>query len=118
MCALLCWYRDIFSLTKNPQLLSDCVTLLVDHIKKRCSDVDVIVGLDARGFIFGSLVAQQMSLPFVPVRKEGKLPGETIKVAYTLEYAKVITLYSTHNHFCGLCPSLPGLTRGQQYVSK
>ena len=86
----MCWYRDIFSLTKNPHLLSDCVTLLVDHIKKHSSDVDVIVGLDARGFIFGSLVAQQMSLPFVPVRKEGKLPGETIKVAYTLEYNKVI----------------------------
>jgi len=81
--------RDIFSLTKNPQLLSDCVVLLVDHIRNHCSDVDVIVGLDARGFIFGSLVAQQMSLPFVPVRKEGKLPGETIKVAYSLEYAEV-----------------------------
>jgi len=86
------WCRDIFSLTKNPRLLSDCVSLLVDHIKQHCSDVDVIVGLDARGFIFGSLVAQQLCLPFVPVRKEGKLPGETIKVAYTLEYAKV-------NHF-------------------
>jgi len=61
----------------------------VDHIKNHCSDVEVIVGLDARGFIFGSLVAQQMSLPFVPVRKEGKLPGETIKAAYTLEYAEV-----------------------------
>jgi len=81
--------RDIFSLTKNPQLLSDCVTLLVDHIKNHYADVEVIVGLDARGFIFGSLVAQQMSLPFVPVRKEGKLPGETIKAAYTLEYAEV-----------------------------
>lgn len=81
-------FRDIFSLTKSPQLLSDCVMLLVDHIRNHCSDVDVIVGLDARGFIFGSLVAQQMSLPFVPVRKEGKLPGETIKVAYSLEYAE------------------------------
>jgi len=69
--------------------MSDCIALLVDHIRKCCSDVDAIVGLDARGFIFGSLVAQQMSLPFVPVRKEGKLPGETLKVAYTLEYAKV-----------------------------
>jgi len=88
-CVLVCCCRDIFSLTKNPQLLSDCVTLLVNHIKKCCSDVDVIVGLDARGFIFGSLVAQQMSLPFVPVRKEGKLPGETVKVAYTVEYSKV-----------------------------
>jgi len=77
-------------------LLSDCVTLLVDHIKAHCSDVDVIVGLDARGFIFGSLVAQQMSLPFVPVRKEGKLPGETVKAAYTLEYAKVTTWNSCY----------------------
>jgi len=84
-----CCCRDIFAVTKNPQLLSDCVDLLVDHIKKHCSDVDVIAGLDARGFIFGSLVAHQMSLPFIPVRKEGKLPGETLKVAYNLEYGKV-----------------------------
>jgi len=91
-----CCCRDIFSLTKNPRLLNDCVTLLVDHIKTHCSDVDVIVGLDARGFIFGSLVAQQMSLPFVPVRKEGKLPGETIKESYTLEYAQVNNSTPTH----------------------
>jgi len=88
-CAVVCRCRDTFSLTKNPQLLSDCVNLLVGHIRQNCYDAEVIVGLDARGFIFGSLVAQQLSLPFVPIRKEGKLPGDTIKVAYSLEYAKV-----------------------------
>jgi len=97
-----CVGRDIFALTKNPELLSDCITLLVNHIKKHCSDVDVIVGVDARGFIFGSLIAQHMSLPFVPVRKAGKLPGETIQVAYTLEYDEVnntcLDHTCTHNH--------------------
>jgi len=51
-------------------------------------DVDVVVGLDSRGFIFGLIIAQCLSKPFVPVRKAGKLPGETIKVVYSLEYGQ------------------------------
>ncbi|MEM7189221.1 MAG: adenine phosphoribosyltransferase [Pseudomonadota bacterium] len=50
--------------------------------------LDVVVGLDARGFIIGGAVAYKLGLPFVAVRKAGKLPGETIKVAYQLEYGE------------------------------
>ncbi|MEM1163248.1 MAG: adenine phosphoribosyltransferase [Pseudomonadota bacterium] len=50
--------------------------------------LDVVVGLDARGFIIGGAVAYKLGLPFVAVRKAGKLPGETIKVAYALEYGE------------------------------
>jgi adenine/guanine phosphoribosyltransferase-like PRPP-binding protein len=63
-------FRDIFSLTKDLQ-------------------ADVIVGLDSRGFIFGPVIAQRLNLPFVPVRKRGKLPGETYHAACTLEYGEV-----------------------------
>ncbi|MEM7057839.1 MAG: adenine phosphoribosyltransferase [Pseudomonadota bacterium] len=50
--------------------------------------LDVVVGMDARGFILGGGVAYKLGLPFVPIRKAGKLPGSTIKVSYTLEYGE------------------------------
>lgn len=58
------------------------------HMAQKKIKVDAIVGLDARGFIFGPVIALQLGVPFVPVRKAGKLPGETIQVTYTKEYAK------------------------------
>lgn len=50
--------------------------------------LDVVVGMDARGFILGGAVAYKLGLPFVPIRKAGKLPGKTEKIAYTLEYGE------------------------------
>ena len=50
--------------------------------------LDVVVGMDARGFILGGAVAYKLGLPFVPIRKAGKLPGQTIKIAYELEYGE------------------------------
>lgn len=50
--------------------------------------LDIVVGMDARGFILGGAVAYKLGLPFVPIRKAGKLPGTTIKVAYELEYGE------------------------------
>ena len=82
-------HRDIFSLTKEPQLFNDCIQLLTDHVRIDHPDVDVIVGIDSRGFIFGSLLAQRLQLPFVPLRKKGKLPGETFRATYSLEYGEV-----------------------------
>ena len=50
------------------------------------SKIDIVAGIEARGFILGGAVAHQLGKPFVPIRKKGKLPGETIGVEYALEY--------------------------------
>jgi len=52
--------------------------------------VDVIAAMDARGFILGGAVAYKLGLPFVPIRKKGKLPGETLAEAYQLEYGEAV----------------------------
>ncbi len=52
--------------------------------------LDIVVGMDARGFILGGAVAYKLGLPFVPIRKAGKLPGRTYKVSYKLEYGEAI----------------------------
>jgi adenine phosphoribosyltransferase len=52
--------------------------------------IDKVVGLEARGFILGGAVAHQLSCGFVPVRKKGKLPGQTLSQAYTLEYGEAV----------------------------
>lgn len=54
----------------------------------RAQMVDVIVGVEARGFVFGAPVAQRLGSPFVPVRKPGKLPGPTCSIEYELEYGE------------------------------
>jgi adenine phosphoribosyltransferase len=50
--------------------------------------IDKIVGIDARGFVFGAVLAYQLNVGFVPVRKKGKLPYKTVSAQYTLEYGK------------------------------
>lgn len=62
---------------------------MTSHIQTHCGSVDLIVGLEARGFVFGPMIAQKLHKPFVPVRKAGKLPGETTRVTYQLEYGEV-----------------------------
>lgn len=60
--------------------------LFAEHIVKLTPKVNVIVGLEARGFLFGPTLALRLGLPFVPVRKAGKLPGKVVSAAYELEY--------------------------------
>ena len=74
---------------KNPTMFADCINLMVEHIQASHSHVDVIIGLDARGFIFGPMIAQRLGCAFAPIRKAGKLPGETVKTEYKLEYGSV-----------------------------
>lgn len=58
---------------------------------KNCPEkIDAIIGLDARGFLFGFALAAELKLPFVPIRKKGKLPGKCLSYEYTLEYGKGI----------------------------
>ena len=77
-------YRDITTLLKSAEGFRESV----EQIANWCSqfELDLIAGIDARGFIFGSAVAFKLNLGFVPVRKEGKLPHRTIAESYELEY--------------------------------
>ena len=63
--------------------------MMVDHIKAKSPDVELIVGLESRGFLFAPLIALRLNCGFAPVRKKGKLPGEKERVEYSLEYGTV-----------------------------
>lgn len=80
-------FKDIFPLFQDPIAVEMVITHIVNHINTSIPDkVDVIVGLDARGFLFGPLIAMRLGAAFAPVRKAGKLPGGTIQVSYVKEY--------------------------------
>lgn len=83
-------FEDIMPIFQDPrafQLLLDGFKI---HLMSKGIRPDVIVGLDARGFLFGPALALQLGASFVPVRKKGKLPGETLKAEYQKEYGKDI----------------------------
>lgn len=79
-------FRDICSLLENREIFKQVINLFVDRY--RDMEIDAVVGIDARGFIVGSPLAYLLDTGFIPVRKRGKLPGETISEAYALEYGK------------------------------
>ena len=78
-------YRDVTPLLGDPQALGLAVRRLASPFAER-RDVDAVAGVEARGFIFGCLVAQELAVPFVPIRKPGKLPYEKVSESYSLEY--------------------------------
>jgi adenine phosphoribosyltransferase len=75
-------FKDITPVFTDSELCHD----LAVAIAKEFSGVDVVVGLEARGFLLGVLIAQQLRIPFVPIRKAGKLPRATFSESYALEY--------------------------------
>lgn len=77
-------FRDITTLIENPAGFRECVERLADA--HRGKGITHVAGIEARGFIFGAGVAIALDVGFVPVRKSGKLPGETIGQNYALEY--------------------------------
>ncbi|MEQ2293441.1 hypothetical protein AMECASPLE_033412 [Ameca splendens] len=79
-------FRDICPILKSPAALTAVIDLFEERVRSHHQQVDLIVGLDARGFLFGPLLAQRLGVGFVLVRKKGKLPGPTICVQYDLEY--------------------------------
>ncbi|KWV46759.1 MULTISPECIES: adenine phosphoribosyltransferase [Rhizobium] len=77
-------FRDITTLLGNPRAFRRAVDELVQPYAGL--KIDKIAGTEARGFILGGAVAHQLSAGFVPIRKKGKLPRDTVRVAYSLEY--------------------------------
>ncbi len=91
-------FRDVTSILQD----ADGLHLSIDLIQEKLKDVDfdVVVGTESRGFIFGVPVAYNMHKPFVPVRKKGKLPCETISMKYDLEYGTA----EIEMHKDSICP--------------
>ena len=77
-------FKDITTLLKDPEAYVYTVDSLVNYCREK--GVDIIVGPEARGFVLGAPVAYALKVGFVPVRKPGKLPAETVKYEYELEY--------------------------------
>ncbi|MBU2992038.1 adenine phosphoribosyltransferase [Octadecabacter sp. 1_MG-2023] len=81
-------FRDVTTLFANPRGFRMAVDQLLHPYAGE--DIDVVVGLEARGFILGGAIAHQLGKGFVPIRKKGKLPGKTIEQAYSLEYGEAV----------------------------
>ncbi len=81
-------FKDITPLLAHPDLSKKISMALCEPYLD--NPPDVIVGIESRGFLYGLLMAHELNIPFVPVRKEGKLPGETISHGYQLEYGEAI----------------------------
>lgn len=77
-------FYDITTLLKDKTGFAQLIDLFSEHYI--CKHIDLILGMEARGFIFGPALAYRLNAGFVPVRKPGKLPAATVKVEYELEY--------------------------------
>jgi len=77
-------FKDITPLVKDPSALRLAVHQLIHPFLGQ--EITIVAGMEARGFIFGSLVAWELGIPFVPLRKPGKLPHDVESVSYQLEY--------------------------------
>lgn len=79
-------FRDITPLLKVPEAYGHVLDTLAEGALQR--EAEVVVGIESRGFIFGAPLADRLDLPFVPVRKPGKLPSARMSIEYTLEYGE------------------------------
>jgi len=77
-------FRDITTLLKEPEAIKATLNQLLLNIQGK--KIDKVVGIESRGFIFGALLAKELRAGFIPVRKPGKLPSETVTQTYKLEY--------------------------------
>ncbi len=79
-------FKDITPLLKNPE----AVRYVIEDIKAHFANKDIkyIAGIEARGFIFGSALAYELGIGFIPIRKKGKLPYKTVSITYSLEYGE------------------------------
>ena len=79
-------FRDLTTLMQDPEAYRNACDVFYDRYKNL--NIDKVVGIDARGFVFGAVLAYQLNVGFIPVRKKGKLPYKTVSEEYTLEYGK------------------------------
>lgn len=79
-------FRDITPLLQNPKVFRVLIDAFVHRYMEPTLRPDVVAGLDARGFIMGAVVAYELNVGFVPIRKKGKLPFATVQETYALEY--------------------------------
>ena len=87
-------FSDIFGIFANPRAHRALIDSILNHLKKTNISIGAVVGLEARGFVFGPQVALELQVPFVPIRKKGKLPGKVAKIDYDLEYGPWRSLVS------------------------
>ncbi len=77
-------FKDITTLIGDAEWLQEVSQLLLERYQ--AMEVDYVVGIESRGFIFGAILAQMLGVWFVPIRKKGKLPADTLSTSYDLEY--------------------------------
>src|SRR5688572_10190617 len=77
-------FKDITPVLANPSIREEVVQVIAARFADQ--RITAVAGIEARGFILGSLIAHEMKLPFVPIRKSGKLPYKSIREEYLLEY--------------------------------
>jgi len=80
-------FRDLTPVLADAEAFAAAIELHLHHIRDLAEQIDVVVGMEARGFWFGPILAHRLGCGFVPARKPGKLPAETISEDYALEYA-------------------------------
>ena len=77
-------FKDITPILRDVFLFEQSISLFADHLKDK--QIDLIAGIESRGFIFGAPLALKLGVGFIPIRKKGKLPADTIEESYALEY--------------------------------
>ena len=86
-------FRDLTPLMANPKAMQHVTDVLSEHL--RSLQTEAVAAIDSRGFIFGAPVAARLDIPFIPIRKAGKLPPPVVGIDYSLEYGKARLEVST-----------------------
>jgi len=77
-------FKDIMPIMQDPELCRDITARFCEGM--RSLSLDALCAIESRGFFFGPMICQELNIPFIPIRKKGKLPGDTISYSYDLEY--------------------------------
>ena len=83
-------FKDITPLLKNNKLFKESIEIIAETLRAKKMSPELILSMEARGFIFGASLAYLLNIGFIPIRKKGKLPYKTIQTEYELEYGKDI----------------------------